>query len=158
MAVKDSIKQEEKRGGLLTGPAPGSDNAYIYRLKTLPMQHLLDNVFWTFNGDEYGSVAEFKAALDDYATRLDRPVPVEEKIPLREIGIWLEWITADDEDEELEFTLQADNGEYFTSTELLFKVNNRVTSLLADLDHHFFEGLDLMDEGPPPVYDIRLGS
>ncbi|OWK39197.1 hypothetical protein FRUB_06279 [Fimbriiglobus ruber] len=57
--------------------------------------------------------------------------------------------------------LEANNGESFTTGELLFKLHNALVEQLRKIDHHFFEGLSLAGWQPGglmPLYQLRLGS
>lgn len=57
------------------------------------------------------------------------------------------------------FTLKADNNEYFTIGELIYKINKKTYSNLSDYDHKYLEGLEYigMDDNIP-IYRIAQGS
>lgn len=121
-------------------------------------KQILNDIFWAFDGTEFQSQDEFRSALEEYANDLEVALPPESTIEFGKIEILLEYITEDDDDEELQFMLNADNGKSFTSVELLYKINIEVTGILADLDKHFFEGLTLLEDRNPPLYSLNLGS
>ena len=53
------------------------------------------------------------------------------------------WDQKRDEEVEKDFTLQADNGRFFTTGELLYKVHNEICLEMQEIDNHFFEGFEL---------------
>ncbi len=122
------------------------------------LNELLGNYYWTFDGEEYASQHTFENAFKSYMEDLDFDIPEQGRINLKEIAILLEYIDEEDEDHEVEFTLSADNDEFFAEIELLYKINNQVTKVLADQDKHFFEGLSLLEANNPPLYSLELGS
>ncbi|MBX3163560.1 MAG: immunity 26/phosphotriesterase HocA family protein [Bacteroidetes bacterium] len=121
---------------------------------------LLENTMWTFNGEEYKSIELFEKSLKDYNEQFGNEFS-NKKTDLSEIIILLEYIDEKGRDKELKFNVKPDNGEYFTEVELLYKINNKVTKKLADLDKHFFEGLSLLQKAEkekPTLYALNLGS
>lgn len=122
------------------------------------LNELLGSYYWTFDGEEYASQSSFENELISYMEELDSVIPEPSRINLKEIKILLEYVDGEDEDQEVEFTLSADNDEFFTEIELLYKINNQVTKVLADQDKHFFEGLSLLEANNPPLYSLELGS
>jgi hypothetical protein len=76
------------------------------------------------------------------------------------------WGIDDDGDEEIfepNFILVADNGEYFSSLELLYKIHNEVCEKLNNEDHKFLEGIELWEGENPnhpdiPLYFLQQGS
>ena len=57
--------------------------------------------------------------------------------------------------------LEADNGQWFTNGELLYKIHNSVAADLSEVDRHYFEGLarwPMKRQSWPPGYWLRLGS
>ncbi|WP_222101966.1 hypothetical protein, partial [Fluviicola chungangensis] len=97
-------------------------------------------------------------SLNAFKEQIKGELSEDSQIPLNEIEILLEYNDENDDDHELQFSLKADNGSYFTDSELLFKINNKVTKQLANLDKHFFEGLSLLKKSQPPLYSLDLGS
>ncbi len=119
---------------------------------------LLEGISWAFDGEKYATQAKFEKALAEYADAIDTPLETGEKIHLEAIAILLEYIDEKDKDREMKFVLKPANGAYFTDTELLYKINAKVSKRLADLDKHFFEGLSLLKNDTPPLYSLNLGS
>ena len=122
------------------------------------LNQLLGNYYWVFDGDSYTSQAAFENGLRAYSEELELAFPEPSRINLKEIAVLLEYVDEKDEDHEVEFKLSADNDEFFSEIELLYKINNKVTKQLADLDKHFFEGLSLLEATNPPLYSLDLGS
>jgi len=57
------------------------------------------------------------------------------------------------------FSLRADNNEYFTTGELIYKINKETYHNLKDYDHKGFEGLEyIRTDNNIPVYRIAQGS
>lgn len=122
------------------------------------LDRICQNMMWTFDGEKYPSQQLFEEALKTYTQELDSEMPELVKISLKKIEVLLEYVDEEDVDHELLFTLQPDNDAHFTNIELLYKINEHVTSVLADMDKHFFEGLSLMEANNPPLYSLDLGS
>ncbi len=64
---------------------------------------------------------------------------------------------------EPDFELKADNNNFFTQGELLYKVNNIVSEKLSEMDNKFFEGFQLYRGVNPnypniPLYFLLQGS
>lgn len=55
-------------------------------------------------------------------------------------------------------TIRATSPRGFTMADVLHQIHKLYARELADADQAFFEGLELDDEGPPPLYHVKLGS
>lgn len=118
---------------------------------------LLGDVYWSFGGKVFETEAEFNKEIRQYQIDIKKkddwqPEKIVLKSPLVKV-IYEYW----EEDDEVVKTVEisADNGEYFSAGELLFKIHNLVTENLRGMDHCFFEGLSL---NKPPTYWLSLGS
>jgi len=104
---------------------------------------LLADIYWAFTGETYSSVDEFKKGVSDYHESLNieskwRPDEIAIEEPsLRVLYVYWEG------DEQLDATvdLVADDGQRFSTAELIFKLHNAVVHRLRDHDAVFFEGL-----------------
>lgn len=129
---------------------------------------ILQNILWNFNEQEFSSIENFRIALQDYNEKIagERISENLDKSILRtnKIAVQYEYWDENIEDTiEPDFLLHADNGEFFTSIELLFKIHNYVSEKLRKDDHHFFEGLELWTGENPnypdiPLYFLQQGS
>jgi len=129
---------------------------------------ILQNIFWNFNEQEFPSIENFRIALKDYNEKisgkkfsedLDKPVLKTDKVAIQ----YEYWDKNIEDIIEPDFLLVADNGEFFTIAELLFKIHNHVYEKLKNDDHHFFEGLQLWTGENPnypdiPLYFLQQGS
>ena len=73
------------------------------------------------------------------------------------------WDDELEESREEKVFLQADNGSYFTVSELIYKIHNQVCDKLVNDDNVFFEGLQLFERDDvnhprTPYYFILQGS
>lgn len=123
---------------------------------------LLCDVSWTFRGEPFIDRAAFDAAVAEYQdTRRGeewRPNDVILHAARVRVSPDVHWYLSDDHPV-AEFT--ADNGRSFTAGELLYKIHNRFVSDLRQMDHQYFQGLELDKYEAPgnsPLYDLDLGS
>ena len=128
----------------------------------LPLR-VMGDVCWSFVGSPVASREEFDARARQYQMRIrkrDSWRPEQVIIPGKRIAVqYMCW--QGDEQVEPVVTLDADDGESFTTGELLFKLHNAVVEQLREIDHHFFEGLSLagwLPGGEVPRYQLRQGS
>ncbi|WKX76186.1 hypothetical protein [Zobellia laminariae] len=131
-------------------------------------QRLLNDVLWNFKDKTYSSLSEFLIALLTYNENIfgeDFEFDKDEKV-LESTQVVIQYSYWDEEKEddiEPDFLLTADNGEFFTQGELIFKVHNKVQEKLQDQDNSFFEGLLLWEGENPnnqdlPLYFVMQGS
>lgn len=129
---------------------------------------ILQSILWNFTEQKFSDIENFRTALKDYnekitgekfSENLDKPI-----LKINKVAIQYEYWDENIEDIiEPDFLLNADNGEFFTSIELLFKIHNYVHEKLKNDDHHFFEGLELWTGENPnypdiPLYFLQQGS
>ena len=109
---------------------------------------LLADVLWNFRLGIFKNQKEFFCALKEYNEDvLGKPFdePIDDKIEC--IGAESDFILFDDDTEESEqyqrrmVHFYADNHQFFTGTEILFKLNNELYPLLQDSDFIYFEGI-----------------
>ncbi|MEI3790883.1 MULTISPECIES: hypothetical protein [unclassified Chryseobacterium] len=129
---------------------------------------ILQSILWNFTEQKFSDIENFRIALKDYNEKitdekflenLDKPI-----LKINKVAIQYEYWDENIEDIiEPDFLLNADNGQFFTTAELLFKIHNQVHEKLKDDDHHFFEGLELWTGENPnypdtPLYFLQQGS
>ncbi|REC78655.1 hypothetical protein DRF60_09420 [Chryseobacterium elymi] len=129
---------------------------------------ILQSILWNFTEQKFSDIENFRIALKDYnekitdekfSENLDKPI-----LKINKVAIQYEYWDENIEDIiEPDFLLNADNGQFFTTAELLFKIHNQVHEKLKDDDHHFFEGLELWTGENPnypdtPLYFLQQGS
>lgn len=125
---------------------------------------LMNDVYWAFGKGVFESEEKFNEAVKNYQIAIKKEddwKPDEVVFPHASIQICYEYWTADGENEVEEvFELKAADGESFTRSELLFKINNTVAENVSRGDHIFFEGLNLSDRihDEKPFYWMYLGS
>jgi len=120
-------------------------------------KNLLRDVYWSFGGQVFENRTEFSEKIRQYQIDIkDKDDWEPEKIVLQTPFINLIYDFWEGEEEvEKTVEIKSDNDEYFTASELLFKIHNLVTENLRGMDHCFFEGLSL---NKPPTYWLSLGS
>jgi hypothetical protein len=120
-------------------------------------KNLLRDIYWAFGGDRFESQTEFNRAIRQYQIDIKKKDDWRpEEIVLRAAGIALIYEFWEGDDEVTKAVeVRADNDEFFTAGELLFKIHNLVTENLKGMDRHFFEGLSLQKPGR---YRLSLGS
>ena len=109
---------------------------------------LLADVLWNFRLGKFKDPMEFFCALKNYNEDvLGKPFdyPIYNKIEC--LGAESDFILFDDDTEEAEKYQErmahfyADNHQYFTGLEILYKLNNVLYPLLQDSDSIYFEGI-----------------
>jgi len=118
---------------------------------------IMKDVYWSFGGQVFESQKEFNEKIRQYQIDIKEkddwhPAKIVLRCPA--INVIYEFWEGDDEVEKV-VEISANNGEFFTASELLFKIHNLVTENLREMDHCFFEGLSL---DKPPKYWLSLGS
>lgn len=139
---------------------------------------ILQDIAWAFNDKDYPAIADFNQEINRYQehimqhkTRWD-PEAIVVDFP-RVSVIYEYWAGANDpvfEDEQVSgdneeqkdvmVTFKADNGQYFTASELLYKLHMRLRQRELG-DHIFFEGLTAAENreaGTTPVFYLYCGS
>ncbi|HAZ43728.1 MAG TPA: hypothetical protein DCZ55_04415 [Cyanobacteria bacterium UBA11371] len=123
----------------------------------------MHDVYWSFFGEKYQSRSEFDAEVRQYQIEIsgiDSWQPDEVVIQFPRIRI--EYYRDEGGFEYEDFIeIESDNGEFLTGGELLFKVHNAVVEQLREINHHFFEGLNLKSirsRDNLPVYHLCQGS
>ena len=123
----------------------------------------MENVAWAFNRGVFPTQDAFNERIRDYqiAIKKEDGWNADEVVFSHpSIQICYEYWTADEDEVEEVIELKADNKEFFTKGELLFKLHNAVVDNLENGDHIFFEGLTLSDTEfeDKPFYWMYLGS
>jgi len=131
-------------------------------------KHILQDILWNFSEEKFPVIEGFRLALKAYNERIKaEPFNVDfdqTVLNTGRVAVQYEYWDNEIEDSiEPDFLLTADNGEFFTVAELLFKIHNTVQEKLKEDDHHFFEGLDLWIGDHPnypdtPLYFLQQGS
>lgn len=126
------------------------------------------NILWSFGKQKFLTIEDFRLALKNYneeikgesfSEDLDLPILKTNKVAIQ----YEYWDQSIEDIIEPDFLLNADNGQFFTTAELLFKIHNQVHEKLKDDDHQFFEGLELWTGENPnypdtPLYFLQQGS
>ncbi|WP_027386033.1 hypothetical protein [Chryseobacterium gregarium] len=131
-------------------------------------KELLKDILWNFQEEKFLSIENFKTALKIYNEKITGETFEKDLLKtilnIPKVAIQYEYWDYEIEDSvEPDFLLNADNKEFFTTAELLFKIHNEVCTNLKEEDHHFFEGLDLWggeNTNYPniPLYFLQQGS
>jgi len=128
---------------------------------------LMDWVFWCISGERYTDRSAFEDAVTAYNAERDgtawHPTEVVLRVPQVFVTADVHWhffLRGHSTLEPPMVELIADDGREFTAGELLFKIHNALLEEVHEMDHKFFEGLNLVDQvqGVPPVYEVVLGS
>ena len=112
---------------------------------------ILNNIFWNLSSDKFQSQTDFEKALKNYNEEISHKnfaIDLSENIinSPKIVVQYFSWNKKRDEEVEKDFTLQADNGQFFTIGELLYKVHNKTCKEMQEIDNHFFEGFELRIE------------
>ncbi len=124
---------------------------------------VLQDVCWSFTGAKFADRSAFESELVEYQKdiqEIDSWDPSELAVHAPQIRVQYMCWEGDDQIEPI-ITLTAENGTSFSAGELMFALHNAVVEQLDEIDHHFFEGLLLVDEkedGKPPLYSLQQGS
>jgi hypothetical protein len=114
---------------------------------------VLTDVYWSFHEPGYTGRAAFVEAAAEYNAEVGGAwEPERVVVPVTTIRIAIDDTGAD------AVTLRSTSPAGFTVADLLHQLHTTFRRSLAESDHHFFEGLELDDEGPPPLYVLSLGS
>ena len=127
---------------------------------------MMANIVWNFQKGLFDTQEEFSAALINYNKEITGNLVDEQiKEKLECIGAEADFILFDDYSEEAKqyhypkVHFIADNGQYFTVEEILFKLNNELYPLLQNSDSVFFEGIYCHQlTGGPTICRVILGS
>ena len=133
-----------------------NDRAALIRArsaKPVPIpKTVMTGVFWSFHEPRYPNLATFVEAAAEYNVEMNGTwEPDLVVVPVAAIRV-----ACDDSGTDAVALSTSQRG--FTVAELLYQLHTRLRRSLADADHHFFEGLELHDETPPPLYIVTLGS
>ena len=129
-------------------------------------KQFLNDVLWNLGNDKFQSQATFEDELIRYnedITEKKFTKNLSENI-LNTPKVVIQYSHWDEDEEDIvepDFLLSADNGTYFTTGELLYKVHNEVCEKLEEEDHKFFEGFSLWEGESPdniPLYFLNQGS
>ena len=147
-----------------TPPAPTSDDSIrkarlagirgsVERQSAAPPpSDVMSGVSWNFHAGRAGDLAEFVKEVTEFNDEAGASSWDPTKLVIRASLIRVAY--GDDEAK----TLRSTSPVGFTMADLLYQIHGYYYRALAEVDHAFFEGLQLEDEGPPPVYNLRLGS
>ncbi len=131
-------------------------------------KRLLNDVLWNFKSKRYSLQSEFITAVltynenifgEDFEFNKDQKILESSKVVIQ----YSYWDEEKEDDIEPDFLLTADNGEFFTKGELLYKTHNELHEKLQNQDGSFFEGFLLWEGENPnhpevPLYFTMLGS
>lgn len=132
-------------------------------------KELLCGVAWTFRQEKFLSLAAFTKELKEYNEDVSEHSFSDiwssdlKLIGNRILVQYEHWDNSLDDSREEQLLLQADNGKYFTTAELLYKIHNQIHNKLVNDDNVFFEGLQLFERDDAnypniPYYYILQGS
>jgi|GEM_PF-5460696 len=128
-----------------------SSQEQLLRCVSVEKTTILHNIFWNLSNDKFQSQTDFEKALKNYNEEISHQffaIDLSETIiNFPKIVIqYSSWDKKRDEEVEKDFSLQADNGQFFTAGELLYKVHNKICKAMQEIDNHFFEGFELWVE------------
>jgi hypothetical protein len=118
-------------------------------------KHVLHQLAWSFAEKPATSQKEFVERVSAYQKMLELPPwhPDEVAIPVAEIEVVYDlWMKPGQKP----FRIRVKGK--ITAGELLYQIHQSACRWFADMDHHFFEGLDLIKNGRVPVYALSIGS
>jgi hypothetical protein len=121
---------------------------------------LMNDVLWSFVGKKYETLEKFTEALEEYNKEIKNQCDINEiALELKEITIRY-FYYEDDDNVEQDFSVSTENEAGFSVSELLYKIHNQVVDRLKDDDHHFFEGLVLVEDAETgkTIYLLQQGS
>jgi hypothetical protein len=132
-------------------------------------KEIMPDVIWVFDGKPFATESDCTAAVtgyheDIYKRMNKRGVAWDpQKLVLKSTRVKIRHERWDDDEEgegESVIELSTRNSTGFTAGELMFKMHNAVVEYLRDMDHKFYEGLELDEDasGDIPLYEIMLGS
>ena len=123
------------------------------------------DVSWAFRGDAFSDRQEFSQKVLEWQGPESTHSWLPHEVVLQYPRVRIEYFgvidPAEDEYADLSLDLNADNGEYFTGEELLFKLHNAVVAQLREADHQYFEGLEPRapsNSDGLPIYRMQQGS
>lgn len=125
---------------------------------------VMAKTIWTHSGARFTDAALFSEAVRQDQIQIlgkDNWRPDEEVIPVPRVTMHFFHWSEDDEELESIVDIVGANGKAILALELLFQVHNAVVELVGNDDHHFFEGLHLMEppqDASQPHYMLHLGS
>lgn len=123
---------------------------------------VMQDIHWSIAGIKYASRDEFDEAVHQYRLEICisgywDPAMIAVLAP----RIRIDWAYADGEEYPSILEFESDNGLWFTEGELLFKIHNALVDQCNELDHRYFEGINLdkqQEPGKPPLYSFFPGS
>ena len=126
-------------------------------------RELMADVCWAFVGSTFTDRIKFESELKQYQAEITGnvnwdPSAIVADLPAMRVQ-YVYW--EDFEEIEQIVMLVAENGSTFSAGEAMFALHNAVVCKLAEIDHHFFEGLILCEEqerDKPPLYELQQGS
>jgi len=128
-------------------------------------QELLRDIYWSFENGHFDNQTDFENALKEYYKEISGsrfPLKMDDKVlEVPEIIVqYMKYNYDEDEWEEPQEEFHADNNDYFTVGELLYKIHNAIGKKLEDDDNVYFEGLTFGAEDSPnlPLYFLDTGN
>lgn len=130
----------------------------------------LTDFYWEFTSDTYETLSDFEKELEAYYVALEEELPEPREIHEKSMIIFWELESELMEETEvnlemealevqgIEMELEADNGEFFTDREIVWKIHNLIAEEVENHDAVFFEGLLRNDDSNPPFYWLMMGS
>lgn len=138
--------------------------ATLGRADELPRQ-LMHQLPWSFVEPTQPTQAAFERAVSEYQRQIGTPPwrPEAVLLPVGEIEVvYVRW--APRGKKPLRIRVRAPDGEpRLTTGAILFQIHAVAHDWFAGMDHHFFEGIDLVPssatgKGRVPVYELVVGS
>jgi len=129
---------------------------------------LLRDVYWSFSEPVPQSAAALIEAASAYAADIEVQDPrgsLMEDLPFSDVHLKYEYGERDPDGEwkDIESSVRVVGIAYsrLTGADVLWELHAACAATVGKNDHHFFEGLELEDNGAPnepPTYRVLLGS
>lgn len=123
------------------------------------------DVNWAFRGEAFSDRHEFSQKVLEWQGPESSHKWLPREVALESARVRIEYFgvidPTEDEYAELSVDLEADNKEYFTNEEVLFKLHNAIVAQLRDADHQYFQGLEPKAHSAAdgtPIYIMSQGS
>jgi hypothetical protein len=135
-------------------------------MRQLP-ESLLQDIYWSFAEPVPKTPDELVTAALDYADANEASstaTKLLEALPFRDCVVQYEYYVRaepDDWQAKSDQVRIVSSGPALTGAELLWELHVACHATVGQQDHHFFEGLELIDASSgvePPVYEVHLGS
>jgi hypothetical protein len=130
-------------------------------------KNLLQDVYWSFSEPTPPSPEALIEAARQYAEDIDCQDPtrvLSARLPFSDVKLsYTHWVREEsgEWEERTEQLRVIGPGGILTGAGLLWELHVACAETVGENDHHFFEGLELQEEGgreAPPLYEVVLGS